>query len=91
MLVLPSSWAVLMVVMRKAEVRVSCLFYSRAVILVRTKYLQRLGLEKMPVMALEMGESPSRLWDVGRCIKRCRAGRWGSRAGTDEAFRAIWP
>lgn len=80
-----------MVVMRKAEVRVACLFYSGAVILVQTIYLQHLGLEKMPVMALGMGESPASLRDVSRCTKCCCAGRWGSRVGIDETFWAIWP
>ncbi|XP_074695842.1 transcription factor E2F4 isoform X2 [Strix aluco] len=49
--------------------------WNGAVILVQTKYLQHLGLEKMPVMAREMGESPASLWDVGRCTQRCCAGR----------------
>ena len=81
----------LMVVMRKAEVRMACLLYSGAVILVQAKYLQCLGLEKMPVVALELGESPASLRDVGRCTKRCCAGRWGSRVGIDGTFRVIWP
>ncbi|XP_074738200.1 transcription factor E2F4 isoform X1 [Strix uralensis] len=49
--------------------------WNEAVILVQTKYLQHLGLEKMPVMAREMGESLANLWDVGRCTQRCCAGR----------------
>lgn len=85
------SWAMLMVVMRKAQVRTACVFYSRAFILVQTKCLQGLGLEKMPLKAVEMGKSPASLWVVGRCTKCCCAGRWGSRAGTDEAFWAICP
>lgn len=85
------SWAIPMVVIRKAEVHVACLFYSRAIILVQTKYLWGLGLETMPLKAVEMGKSPVSLWVVGRCTKCCCAGRWGSRAGTDEAFWVICP
>lgn len=54
-----------MVAVRNAEACLACCLYTGAVILVQTGYFLCLGLEKMPVMVLEVGESPGRLRGVG--------------------------